>query len=121
MKKNGYTVVELLVVIAVFGIGYFIIANNISYAFSVDYEKELYNQTLTAIETNATIYAENNLKLFESEKDVYLTVGELAEKGLVLNNSEGKVSDPRDDSKTLNDLKVKLTYEDNKVTAKVLV
>lgn len=121
MKKNGYTAVELIVVIAVFGIFYFIAANKVSYAFNVDYEQALYDQTLSSIEDNATIYAENNLKIFDKEKDVYLTVGDLAEKGFALCSSEGVVSDPRDDDKSLNDLKVKITYEDEKVTAKVLV
>lgn len=120
MKKNGYTVPELIVVVAIFGIIYFIAANKVSYAFNIDYDQKLYDQTLASIENNATVYGENNLKLFDEEKDVYMTVGDLAEKGLVLCRTEGVVSDPRDEEKTLNDLKIKLTYENEKVTAKVL-
>lgn len=121
MKKNGYTMVELLVVIAVFGIFFFLAANKVSYAFDYDYEKELYNQTISSIEKCAKIYAENNLKLFESTKDIYITVGELAEEGFVISGKEYIVTDPRDTSKNLNEIKVKLTYEDEVVTAKALV
>lgn len=121
MRKNGYTVVELLVVIAVFGVIYFIAANKVSYAFDYNYEEELYKQTLSSIEKGARIYGENNLKLFEEEKDIYVTVEDLAKEGFILNNTEASVSDPRDEKKTLNDLKVKITYENDGVSAKVLV
>lgn len=121
MKKNGYTIVELLIVLAVFGLAYFMIANKVSYAFKVDYNSEIYNQTITSIEKNAKIYAENNLDLFKEGKDVYLTVADLAQKNLVFHDNNGVVSDPRENGKTLNDLKVKLTLEsDNSVTVKVL-
>lgn len=120
MGKKGFTTIELLVVIAVFGIVYFVAANKISYAFSTDYDTELYNQTLNYIETSAKIYGEYNLALFEEEKEVYVTVGELAEKNIVLANTEGTVNDPRDENKNLNNMKIKLTYKNDKVTAKVL-
>ncbi|MDE6284379.1 MAG: type II secretion system GspH family protein [Bacilli bacterium] len=121
MKKNGYTVAELLVVIAIFGVVYFIAANKVSYAFDTNYDVELYNQTITSIEECAIIYGENNLNLFTDTKDYYITIGDLAREGIILNNGQGSVTDPRDTNKTLNDLKVKITYENNKVTAKVLV
>lgn len=120
MRKSGFTTIELLVVIAVFGIVYFVAANKISYTFSTDYNTEIYKQTIASIETSAQIYGENNLKLFEEDKEVYVTVGELAKQNIVLANTEGTVNDPRDEKKTLNDMKIKLTYKKEKVFAKVL-
>ena len=115
MEKNGYTMPELIIVIVVIGIGYFILANHLSYAFSVDYEEAMYNQTISYIEKNAKIYAEANLDTFTE----YMTVDELVEKGVLL-NTDGKVVDPRDENKSLNDLRIKLTLKNNKVTAEVL-
>lgn len=120
MKKNGYTTVELIIVFAIFGIFYFVAANKVSYAFSVDYQSEMYNQTISSIENSAVIYGENNLELFDEEKTIYLTIGELAEKNAIFVNKEGVVYDPRNEDKKLNDVKVKLTYKNNKVSAKVL-
>lgn len=121
MRKNGYTGVEILIVILVVGVIYFITANNISYAFEVNYEEDLFNQTVESIEKNATIYGKQNLDLFKEEKDYYITVGELAELGLIFTDGKGTVIDPRNEEKTLNDLKVKLTCENEEVTAKLLV
>ena len=115
MVKNGYTMPELIIVIVVVGIGYFLVANHLSYAFSVNYEDEMYAQTIEYIEKNAEIYAEANLDNFTE----YMTVDDLVEKGILL-NTDGKVLDPRDENKSLNDLRIKLTLKDNKVTAEVL-
>ena len=46
---------ELLIVIAVFTVGYFIVANTISYNFNVDYEEDLYDLKIASIEKQATI------------------------------------------------------------------
>ena len=115
MVKNGYTMPELIIVIVVVGIGYFLVANHLSYAFSVNYEDEMYAQSIEYIEKNAEIYAEANLDNFTE----YMTVDDLVEKGILL-NTDGKVLDPRDENKSLNDLRIKLTLKDNKVTAEVL-
>lgn len=120
MKKNGYTLPEIIIVITIFGVIYFLAANNLSYAFNVDYESDLYKQTIESIEKNAVIYGENNLDLFVAGNEIYITVDELAQKGLAITSSDGKVVDPRDKSKNLNDVKVKITYENNQVIAKIV-
>ena len=50
-----------------------------------------------------------------------MTVEDLAYANAIISNSEGVVKDPRDENKTLNDLKVKIISDNDKVTAKVLV
>lgn len=115
MNNKGYTIPELVVVIVVIGVGYFLVANHLSYAFDVNYEDEMYAQTIKYIEENAQIYAEANLDTFSE----YMSVDELVEKGFLL-NTDGKVIDPRDQNKSLNDLRIKLTRKGDKVTAEVL-
>lgn len=120
MNKHGYTAVELIIVIAIFTVAYFTTAVVISKDFNVNYEESMYNQKIAAIEKQATLYAENKEELFEDSNSVYMTVEELALANVIINNEDGVVTDPRDTDKNLNDLKVKITNENDKVTAKVL-
>lgn len=120
-NKKGYTGVELVIVIAVFTVGYFLIANTLSYNFDVDYEEDLYNLKIASIEEQAAIYAEGHTDMFVESNDVYMTVEELAMNNAIISTSEGVVADPRDSENTLNDLRVKITNEDEKIIAEVLV
>ena len=120
-NKKGYTGVELVIVIAVFTVGYFLVANTLSYNFDVDYEEDLYNLKIASIEEQAAIYAEGHTDMFVESNDVYMTVEELAMNNAIISTSEGVVADPRDSENTLNDLRVKITNEDEKITAEVLV
>ncbi|MBE6140506.1 MAG: hypothetical protein E7172_03100 [Firmicutes bacterium] len=119
MKKNGYTTLELLGVIGLFSIIYFGIALNVSKEFNVDFENELYSMKMKSIENNAKIYAENHLEIFNEEKDVYITVNDLAINNYIVSNA-GVVIDPRNENKNLNDLKIKLTKDEEKIKVKVL-
>ncbi|MEG1288554.1 MAG: hypothetical protein RSD29_04320 [Bacilli bacterium] len=120
MKKNGYAVIELVIVLAVFSVGYFFVANKVSYLFNVNYNKDLYEQKISSIEKQATLYGLSNKDLFKTEKDVYVTVDELAVKGFVISN-DGVVKDPRSENNKLNDVKVKISKEEDNIVAKVLV
>lgn len=121
MNKKGYTVVELLVLIGVFTIGYFIAANMLSYNFDVDYEDDLYDLKIASIEEQAIVYASVHQELFAESDDVYMTVLDLALENVIVSNKEGVVVDPRDSDATLNDLRVKITNKDDEITAEVLV
>ena len=65
--------IELLVVMIVFTIGYFVVANKISYAFDVDYDNDLYELTIESIEKQAVSYAKANEELFVEENEVYVS------------------------------------------------
>ena len=119
-NKKGYSTVELIVVIAVFTVGYFVVANMLSYNFDVNYEEDLYNLKIASIEEQAEVYASAHTELFTESKDIYMTVEELAENNVVVCTSEGVVADPRNSEETLNDLRVKITNDDDKITAQVL-
>lgn len=120
MKKNGFAKVEIIVILSVFTIAYFIIINKISYNFDVDYATDLYNLTITSIEKHASLYGEANEDIFAENSTIYMSVSDLATQGAIVSSTEGTVIDPRDDSRTLNDLRVKLVKKNKGVTAEVL-
>ncbi len=119
-NKKGYTAVELVIVIAVFTVGYFVTANLLSRDFDVDYEQDLYDLKIAAIEEQAAIYGEAHTEIFTEGNDAYMTVEELALENVIISTSEGVVADPRNSEETLNDLRVKITSNDDEVTAEVL-
>lgn len=119
-NKKGYTAVELVIVIAVFTVGYFVTANLLSRDFDVDYEQDLYDLKIAAIEEQAAIYGEVHTEIFAEGNDAYMTVEELALENVIISTSEGVVADPRNSEETLNDLRVKITSNDDEVTAEVL-
>lgn len=120
-NKKGYTAVELVIVIALFTVGYFVAANMLSYNFDVNYKEDMYNLKIASIEEQAAIYAETQPDMFTESNDVYMTVEELALNNAVVSTSDGVVTDPRDNEESLNDLRVKITNDDSKITAEVLV
>ena len=120
MGKNVSTKVEIAVILSVFTLVYFIIMNKVSYNFNVDYETDLYNLTIASIEEQAALYGKGNDAIFEENDTVYMSVSDLALEGAIISNGEGTVTDPRDDAKTLNDLRVKIVKKNSRVTAEVL-
>ena len=121
MNKKGYAGIEMIIVLTLFTVGYFVVANIISYNFDVNYEEDLYDLTISSIEKQAALYGENNTEIFAESNDVYMTIEQLAAANAIISTSEGVVADPRDDSKTLNDIRVKITNDDDEITAEVLV
>lgn len=120
-NNNGKISIILLIVLGIFTIGYFFIVNKFSYVFDVDFEEDLYELKIASIERQSEIYAQGHSELFSESNDIYLTVEDLVTENVIISNNAGNVIDPRDNEKTLNDLKVKITNKDNEIIAKVLV
>lgn len=118
MSKKGYIV--LLVIIGIFSIGYFILAYKISDVFSIDFEETLYENKIKAIEKETVMYATANTQIFSEETQVYMTIEQLADAKAIFYDSENVISNPLEEGKTLNDLKVKITKSDEEITADVL-
>ena len=114
MKKNGYTVVELAIVLGVFSACYFVATWIISGKLNVNYEEEMYKERIASIELGAFYYAKSSENLFKEENTVYVTVEDLAKNNVVRSN------DPRDEESSMNNIKVKITNENDEITAKVL-
>jgi len=119
-SKNLYLYITIGVLVF-FTIGYFAVVNKISYAFSYNNEQVLYNNKMHLIEIAAVKYAENNMNIFEKEKSVYITVDDLASLGYLAVDSHGKVLDPTSEVKSLNDIKIRLTNNKEKVEAKIII
>ncbi len=119
MKKNGYTVIEMLVVIGVLGIFTIAILSSTSYAYK-DMTPKYYNELVKSIEREATLYGKtlNNLK---EEGNLVIVLSDMIDAGYYEADSEGNVIDPRNSKANLNGLKIKLTYnEDGSIDAKVI-
>lgn len=120
MKKNGYTVLEMLVVIIVLGIFMVGILSTTSYAYK-DKSQDYYEEIVHLIERQAAKYGEtlNNLK---DEDNLIITVNDLVNSGYyVADDNEGNVIDPRNSKATLNGLRIKMYYDkDGNVKTEVI-
>lgn len=120
MKKNGYTLPEMLAVIVVLGVFTIITLSTTSYAYK-DNSEDLYSQKESLIIHQALLYAEDSKEL-KSEGNLVITVKDLVDNGYyVADDDEGNVTDPRNSKNNLNGLKIKLSYEDeDNISAKII-
>ena len=113
MNKKGYTVLELLIVIIVFGIITAVTLSATSYAFR-DNTDEYYESKVSDIESNARRYG-STLEELKTEGSKVITVKELVDAGyLSSDNKNGDIIDPRNEKKTMNNVKIKITYSAEK-------
>ena len=106
MKKNGYTITELLVVFAVLGIIVIATLVTTSYAFK-DNSEDYYETKINGIEKIAVIYGENSETL-KNDKNLVITINDLIREGYLHPDGEdGKITDPRNSKGSLNSLKIK--------------
>lgn len=113
VNRKGYTVLELLVVIILFGVLVAFTISKTAYSFEND-TTEYYEVTMKSIESNAKRYAESLEELKSSETKI-ITVKDLVSAGyLEADNKNGDIIDPRNSNSTLNNVKIKLTYDEDK-------
>lgn len=113
-------IIILAFILFLFSIGYFIIVNKISYAFSNNYDlNSLYENTIETIKKCAVKYGENNLELFENEKIIYVKVQDLIDANLLIANEDGNINNPLKENVILNSNIIKIKYENGKITAEV--
>ena len=121
MKNKNIFLYLSLAILLIFTIGYFITVNKVSYAFAYNEEQELYNSKINLITKCALIYGEQNPDLFKEKDSIYITVNDLVEAGLIeADDEDGNVKNPMSDVKVLNDLKIRLTFKNDKVNVKIL-
>lgn len=119
MKKNGYTVLEMLLVIVVLGVFTTLILSVTSYAYQ-DNSVSYYNEVEHLVEKQAVLYAATLTNL-EDEKTLVITLNDLVEAGYyIADDSLGNVIDPRNSKSTLNGIKIKLNYNGGNIKASVI-
>ena len=104
MKKNGFTLTELLAVIVVLSIIISICAVAIS-----NTQKSILEQQKKNVIENILIKAEDYAHSNEFESDIYITVQELIDKGKLVPDNDGKITDPVE-HKEMNCYTIKITY-----------
>ncbi len=120
MNSKGFTVVELVVVLSLFSIAYFVGVSSVSHAFEVDPIQTEYDSIINIIELQAEEYAYNNESLF-SEGDVsFIYVKDLIEANYLATDNNGNIVDPLSPNKTLNDLKLKIVRDEDVISASVV-
>lgn len=113
-NKNGYTALDLIIVIVVLGVITFFVIGKNSYAFE-DHTEEYYQNKLNLILDQAEKYGETIKEQIQKDGEVIVSVNELVVKKFMGANENGKVEDPRDTNKDLNDRQIILKIEDGKV------
>lgn len=103
MKKNGYTIPELFVVIIVVGLIALVSITKVSYAFQEINNTEKQKEDVKLVVEEATqYYAKNKKEEFAKEEPSYIYAKEVAQAGYLFEKEE------------YNTMKVKITY--NKTT-----
>lgn len=118
MEHNRFTK-ELLIVVIVMGLFTITMLSTTSYAYK-DNSDDYYEQVVNVIEKQAVLYGDT-LDALKNDGNFVITVEDLVSNGYyVADDAEGNVVDPRNSKHNLNGLKIKLTYENGNVKAKVI-
>ena len=119
MKKNGYSGIEMLIVIVVLGVITLVVLTSTSNSFKDD-SKAAYDEKIYLIEHQAALYGET-LASLKDEEYMIITLDDVLNAGYyVADNDNGKVIDPRNTKATLNGINIKLTYNNGDIKAAVI-
>ena len=115
-------IISLGVILVLFTIVYFVVANKLSYAFSDGLDEEaMYEDVIEVITKSAVAYGYANVDLLqESEnKTIYPKVQDLIDEGFLIADEDGNIVNPINTNKLLNSYGLKIKYNDGKVSAEV--
>ena len=113
-------IIALSVILLVFTICYFVIANKISYAFETDYDlKATYENVIATIKKSATSYGTDKSELFNENNTIYVKVQELIDANYLVPNEDGNITNPLNKDDTLNSKMVKIKKEEDKILVEV--
>lgn len=115
-NRNGYTMLEMVVLSLVIGVFAIVSINRVSYAFDNDETISVEENAFMIIEKQAKLYGEKNLKLFEEKQEYYMDVNNLVEAKYLLAEEDNKVLGCED----LLERKIKISYDGENVTASLL-
>ena len=115
-NKNGYTVIELLILIVILGIAAILITEHITNSIKID-TQSAYDASIKSILAKSKEYGLANIEdVKASETGISVSVNRLVEDGYVSADKNGKVSNPKNDKTNLNDLKILIKYDEDNDT-----
>ena len=114
-SKNGYTVIELIVLIAVLGIVSLVFLAKTSYVFKDDNSAKVNDGAV--IENQAEKYAESIKEELKEENTKVILVQTLIDNNYLVADENGKYVSREDETKYLNDEKIEINYnvEEDKI------
>ena len=121
MKKiKDKKIIILILILVVFTISYFVIINKVSYAFeeNYDYNTVLQNKEKVIVKC-AEAYGKENVENFNNEGLLYITVQNLIDGGCLIPNEEGNIVNLKNLQETLNNKKIRIKYENEKINAEI--
>ena len=111
-KSNGYTTLDIIIIVVLLSISALILIPRISLAFN-DEREDIYQEQTTLYLKQAKKYGEDNVeKLKENENSIVMSVEELIEAKYI-------GSDIFDDGNNVKNLKIQITYNEEDDTIKV--
>ena len=121
MKKNGYTIYDILIVIGVLAVSALIVLPSVTHALKeYDNKDNSYGEILKTYLLQAESYGQTIKEDVKASNNYYITVQDLIDKGYVrVLNNNSEVIDIRDNITKMNNIKIKLRYdeENDKVIA----
>lgn len=119
-KMKDKKIIILAIILLIFTISYFVIVNKISYAFDNNIDiNAVYNLRINTITTCAVAYGDANKDDFNEEGLLYITVQTLVDNKYLITDENGIIENYLNESEKLNDKKIRIKNENDKITAEV--
>lgn len=118
MNKNGFTLVELLVVILILGLLVAIVvptANNVATKSKI----KMCNTKIELIREAAELWGQKNRKIIFNSTSITKTFKELADMGVIDYDNGNEILNPIN-NENLNDKQVKITINNNSISAEIV-
>ena len=112
MKNKGYTIIDIIILVIVLAASAILILPRLSTAF-VSNNEELHDSQMNLYLKQAKLYGEKNIdKIKENNNSIIVTIDDLIDAGYIGAYVSKELTDDLDESVIINDLKIKITYNE---------
>ena len=112
MKRNGFTIYDILIIIALLGVSALIIIPKFSNAIDAnDNKDEVYNEILTNYLAIAEKYGNDKKEEVKGNDGMIVSIDDLIKEGY-LHTYQDSIIDIRDNSTKMNNVKFSLIYDE---------
>ena len=113
MKSKGYTSLDIIIIIVFLGIAALLTIPRMSLAFKDDRD-ELYQNQINLYLSQAKRYGQDHVdELEDHDNTITMTIDELIEEGYIGSYVDKKLYDIRDYETIMNNIKIKITYNED--------